>query len=270
MKHNVKNRALQRVITLLCAVVMLAALSGVAFAESYPRINDAADILTDAEEQALEAKAAQYAEDWGQDFLVYTTNSIGNKSASQAANNYFDESGYGLDSENSGVLFLLDMGGREYYMLTSGLSYYDLTDAEVDTICDAMVSDLSAGNYADAFDTYLDMVDELLAEGTDSQATSGSHSGLSEATKERLLMALASALVISVAFCVFGVMQLRSKVRQHSASDYVAGQGLHLTQRQDLYLYSNTTRVRRQENNGGGRGGGGGGGGHRGGGGGRF
>ncbi len=80
----------------------------------------------------------------------------------------------------------------------------------------------------------------------------------SDVLLERIGMGVLTGAVVAGVFCFVCLRQLKTAVRQHSASDYVTENGLHLTDRRDLYLFSNTVR-HRKENNQGGRGGHGGG-----------
>lgn len=88
-----------------------------------------------------------------------------------------------------------------------------------------------------------------------SNSAYGGASGSTMTYGQRIGLGFLTGAVVAGVFCFFCVRQLKTAVRQHSASDYVAGNGLHLTDRRDLYLYSNTVRIPRQ-NQGGGRGGG--------------
>lgn len=266
----------------LCGLCLCAtfALAMPAAAADYPLVNDEAALLSSSEVTALQEKAEEYSEKWQQDIVIYTTNDIGNSSAMEAADDYFDYSGFGQGDDYSGVVLLLDMGGREYWISTCGSTITALTDDGISYIGDEIIDDLSSGDYADAFDTYLDTVDALLAiadEGSpyDASNTGGissggsnssnngsnhsnhsnnsgsSQSGFTDEVLPVFFMAWCMALVVTLVFYGVGLWQLHSKKSQRSARDYLAGGGLRLTNRQDYYLYSTTRRVRKQENNGG-------------------
>ncbi len=89
-------------------------------------------------------------------------------------------------------------------------------------------------------------------------SSQGSSYNSSDILMQRIGMGVLTGALVAGVFCFICVRQLKTAVRQHSASDYVTGNGLHLTDRRDLYLFSNTVR-RRRENSQGGRGGHGGG-----------
>ncbi len=263
-KQALHSRPMQLLLALMLSLSVLFALTLTAHAADYPLVNDEAGLLTESEVARLQEKAEEYSEYWQQDIVIYTTNDIGNLSAMEAADDYFDYNGFGQGSNYSGVVLLLDMGGREYWISTTGDSITYITDYGIEYIGDEIINELSNGYYADAFDAYLDAVDYLF-----NQAASGkvydvsgasNHSSSSSSGQDWsyvFTMAFGTASMIAIVFCVFFIMQLHSKARKRSAADYVAGRGLNLTRSRDLYLYSNTRRVRKQENNGGGGGRGG-------------
>lgn len=71
------------------------------------------------------------------------------------------------------------------------------------------------------------------------------------------LLSLVLGVVIAAVAVLIMRASMNTKRMQHSASDYIKPGSFHLRTHQDMFLYSNVSKVRRQQNNNGGHGGGG-------------
>lgn len=81
------------------------------------------------------------------------------------ADDYFDYNGY----SDEGLLLLVDMGSREWWISTEGSCIEAFTDTEIQAIGEAVAGYLSAEDYKGAFDEFLWWVDYELSnyDGTD-------------------------------------------------------------------------------------------------------
>ncbi len=262
MKKCIKNSPLQMVFALLLSMVVAFAMAVPGAAADYPLINDEAGLLTESGKIALQAKAEEYSAKWQQDIAIYTTNDLGGLTDMEAADDYFDYNGFGQGDDYSGIVMLVYDNGYGYWISTCGQTIDAVTDYGIEYILDEVFYELQdEDDYDAAFDAYLDAVDELLSINASGKPYDiGNTSGVSGNSKSNQLIDGDVAGVLSMAwmmafggaliFCLIFVFQLRSKHSKHSASDYIIGQGLNLTRREDLYLYSSTSKVRRQEDSG--------------------
>lgn len=210
------------------------------------RLVDEADLLSASEEVALTSLLDEISERQGVDVVVLTVDSIGGKSPRAYADDYYDNNGY----RNDGILFLVSMESRDWYISTSGYGIEALTDEGIDYISQRFLDDLSDGNYASAFTTYAELCDEFI-----SQAKSGDPYDIGNMPKpafpwvKNILIALLVGFVI--AFIATAVMRARLKtVRAKSgAADYVKKDSFRLTGESDRYLYRNVTRRARPKDN---------------------
>ena len=148
------------VLALLLATMFCVLAFNTVFAAMPPRVIDDARLLTDSEKSELLSLVNEISERQGVDIVIVTVDSLGGKSARAFADDYYDYNGYGKD----GVLLLLAMNSREWYISTSGYGITALTDAGIDYISDRFLGDLSAGNYASAFTTYAELCDDFISE----------------------------------------------------------------------------------------------------------
>ena len=154
---------MKRVFCWILTLVLVLGLSIPAFAENdWPKIMDEAGLLTEEERAELEERAQSIANAYGMDVVIVTNDSLDGKTATEYADDYFDYNGYGLGEEESGTLLLVSMGERDWAISTKGTAIRAVTDWGNEQLQDAMLPDLSSGDYADAFNSYLDQLDSSL------------------------------------------------------------------------------------------------------------
>ena len=85
------------------------------------KVYDDGELLTDAEEERLQELLVETAKRTEQDLIVVTIRDNGGKEAGDYADDFYDEHGFGYEKDNgSGVLFLIDMDARDFYISTAG------------------------------------------------------------------------------------------------------------------------------------------------------
>lgn len=90
-------------------------------ASNHPaRLVDQAELLTAEEQQQIQAKLDEVSELHHCDAVVMTVNSLEGKTATEYADDAFDYDGYGLGEDKAGILFLVDMGDRNWATSTHG------------------------------------------------------------------------------------------------------------------------------------------------------
>ena len=211
--------------------------------ENPPLVVDYADLLTTSEENALSDKLEEISERQKLDVVVYTVDSLDGLSPMNYADDVYDYSGYGYGSNYDGILLLISMEDRDYWMTTCGYGITAFTDAGLDYIADQFLSDLSDGNYAEAFTIFADECDRFIT-----QARNGDPFDSHNLPKEpfSVVFNLAVALVIAfvIALIVVSIMkgQLKSVRTQAAAKNYVTPGSLNVTVSRDLFLYANVSR----------------------------
>lgn len=204
-----------------------------------PLLVDDADLLTADEEAALTQTLVRLSEEAGLSMVIVTESTIGNQSPMEYADDFFDQHDY----SSSGILLLLSMEDRDWWISTAGYGIVVVTDVGVDYLGECMVEDLSDGNYAKAFTAYLDGCEMLLE-----MAKNGTPYDVDTMPKEpfnvlgNLLVALGIGLVL--AFTVTAVMRgsLKSVRSQPAASDYQRPGSMQVTHARELFLYRTVDR----------------------------
>lgn len=208
--------------------VLILALAVPAMAAGELLVDDA-DILTSKEEKQLSKKLEEATEQCGMDVAIVTVDGLDGAEIRDYADDYYDYNGYADD----GVMLVVDMDSRQWWITGTGEGEDIFTSSVIDDIGEAFEEDLSEGNYADAFQTY---IEECIYYVEDPFNVGGT-----------LLVALVIGLIAALIVTGIWRAQLKSVRAKGSAADYVKAGSLSITGSHDLYLYSNVTKVRRQQ-----------------------
>ena len=229
------------IFSFLLALLLCVSLPTVAFAlEELPGedllLQDEAGLLSSGEALMLQGKLAQLSREYNVHICVATRSSsfsfgLGMDTLIETL---YDHNGYGYGSDKDGVLLLICMDVREYRILSKGAAADAISPNAIDQISDAIVSDLSDGDYLDAFDTFADQCAYYL---------DGHINGFPFDAGKSLLIALAIGLI--AAFIVTAILkgQLKSVRRQSQANVYVKPGSMRLTQSGDYFMYRNVSRT---------------------------
>ena len=208
-------------------------------AASDQNVYDDADLLNRTEELRLSEKLQEISRQYNAQIVVMTVSST-YVNTDIFAENIYDSMDIGYGDARDGVLLLVCMDVREYRILSNGFAGAAIAPGDIDSIGDAIVSDLSAGSYATAFDEFADQCAYYL---------DGYINGFPFNFRTNLTICLILGVVIGVivAFVLKG--QLKTVRKQNQANAYVQSGSMHVTVRSDLFLYRNISRTRKASSN---------------------
>lgn len=242
----------------LCLILSLLTLSVLASDRSgglsgNALVADYAELLTSSERQSLEQRARSISNAHGCEVIVLTVNSTGGKTAQDYADDYYVDHNYGFGSDHSGIMLLLDMGGRDWHVATRGSAISAFPDNDIDFMMSRLMDDLSGGNYYEAFETYYDYAEKILgvADGSLSQnevdeineefndymnGGSSKPNYVKKGIWSVILGALGGFIPVSAQKSA-----LKTVRKRNDASGYAKEGSLNLYVNRDTYLYSNVT-----------------------------
>lgn len=212
-------------------------------ADVAPRLVDQADLLSDDEERELLSKLDEISERQQVDLVVVTRKSLKGKSPMEYADDYYDQKGYGFGDEKDGILFLLSMEERDWYISTKGFGITAVTDAGLEYMSEQFLDDLKEGEYASAFTTFAEQCDDYVT-----QARTGSSYDVGNLPKEpfaffgRLILALGIGFFISLIATTIMRSKLKTVHSQPAADSYIKKGSINLTKENDLFLYRHVER----------------------------
>ena len=244
MKKKLLALLFSLVFCFLLAVPAVSAQSD-GFESEYARVQDLADLLTDSEESALTAKLDQLCPKLKMDIVIMTADTLDGQSIVAYADDTFDYGGFGYGEDKDGLLLLISMEDRNWYISTHGYGITVFTDAGIQYIGEQMKPDLSAGNYAAAFDTFLKLCNEFVL-----KARSGDPYDLHNLPREPFdLIWLPISIVVGFVIAFFAVGGMKAKLKtvrfQAAANSYMKEGSLNITDSRDLFLYHTVTRSAR-------------------------
>lgn len=219
-----------RMSSLFLCVLLIVALALPAAASS-PLVMDVANLMTNTEVSSLTEEAISIQEIWGLDVVVLTVPNLMGKTAESFADDYYDNNRYSPD----GVLFLLDIGSRQWHISTSGTAIDLLSDQDLMEIEDQVISYFSDGEFYEGFSWFFQILPGYL----DDDGGSG-------------VSLFASVLIgAAVAGIVILIMRgtMNTKKAQRSAVSYEVEGSYQLRTHQDLFLYSNISKREKPKNN---------------------
>ena len=256
-------------LTLLCLSPLAAAEDGLTVqisGSSGAYVVDNAGLLSASEEAALTELAESLSRRQQCDVVILTESGTGGKSPMDYADDYFDYNGYGYGADRSGILLLLSMAERDYWISTRGSAIQAFTDDGLEYLWSKCSAYFGDDDYYRGFRAYLNTADTMLS------AYNGtlSESALSDYQQDfdrflgkkgrpdlgfTILLSLAIGFLIALIFSASLKGQLKSVRMRYDAAGYKRPDSMHLERNRDIYLYANTTsRVIETRRSGGGGG----------------
>ncbi|MBQ3373540.1 MAG: TPM domain-containing protein [Oscillospiraceae bacterium] len=257
-----KRRTSILCLSLILLLATVSFLSQTALAESragkMPLIIDNAGVLSSSEISALTEKAQEISRTYACDTAVVFVRGLSGYSSIMAyTDDFFDYNGYGYNGTRDGVMLLVDVKGREYWISTLGFGIDAFTDAGQLYLKDQFVSYLSRGDWSGAADAFLSGCDRFLH-----QARNGNPYDIGNMPRKNFNLALLLGDV-GLGVLLGGLPLHKSKKEmknvkeQRDAEEYIYGKAPVLTQRDDRLLGRHVTRIPIPRDTGGSSGGGG-------------
>ncbi len=233
------------------------------------QVIDKANLLSASDVSRMNEIIARIENDHQVDMVVLTTYDVPNDYSESMwrvrdyADDFYDNGGYGMGEDFSGMLILLDMNNRVMWLSTGGVMIDYITDAREESILDRAYTYLSYGDYGDAMIAALDRVEYYMNKGRQEgsfrydevtgQRLSGYYNTLTSG--ELGVAALAGGGVALVIFLsISGSYSLKGSTYSYDRS---ANSSITLTRDDEVFVRQFTRRTPRSTGTHGGTGGGG-------------
>ena len=106
-------------VILIAFVVAISSLCMTFATEYMPRLVDKAELLSDSEKTELLYTLDEISERQQVDVVVLTVPSLEGASPMEYADDFYDNNGYGFGDNHDGILFLISMEERDWYISTT-------------------------------------------------------------------------------------------------------------------------------------------------------
>ena len=120
---------------------------------------DNAGLLSEQERSDLEDKLERISAEVKADVVVLTESDLNGQDVVAYADDFFDYNGYGQGKHYDGVLLMLAMDTRTWYISTSGSGIRAFTDYRIEVTGDDMMPYLRDGDYYGAFNEFADLAE---------------------------------------------------------------------------------------------------------------
>ena len=235
----------KRISVFLTVILLCLACAFPVWAETESRLADQAGLLDTDQKESLCNTLDEISERDQVDVVVVTVNSLEGKTAQAYAEDYFIDHGYGQGEDGDGILFLVDMGDRNWAIATHGYAIEAFTDAGQEYIMEQVKPYLSDGDYNEAFQMFAMECDDFIMQADEAEPYD---------VGANLLIALAVGLVAGVLITGNMRRKLKTVRKQDRAASYVRQGSMNVTRSNDFYIYSTVSKSakpKNEDNNGG-------------------
>ena len=203
------------------------------------RVVDESDLITDAEEQALDAKLAAYEQAHGIRILVGTVKNTHKQVLGKVANAVVDRIADG--GANGTIVLLLAPKERDFYISTDNKMRTRITDDDgIEHLAGQFVPSLKENKYAEGFTAFAAAVDEMVTYYEKEGKPFNPDAFL------LTIVALVGALIAAALVYWFIFANLSDSMLSvrsaHEADDYVERGSFRLTHRADVFLRTTESR----------------------------
>ena len=217
------------------------------FSEEYSRFQNPDGIMAEGDAEKLNEELDEISHRQNLDVTVVLVETFYGESVQAYADDLYDTCDYGYGDEKDGLLLLVSLKDRDWYISTFGYATTVFTDAGIQYIGEQIAPKLADGAYLEAFETYISQCDRFIA-----QAKKGKPYDTG-AMPRNLLSPIWLPISILVGFggalLIVGVYkgQLKSVRMQREAENYVREGSFQVTNRGDYFLYRHVSRTPKQQ-----------------------
>lgn len=209
------------------------------------KIYDYADLLSESEETDLFSQIQEYINTYEMDMAVVTIEENNKLSAMAYADDFYDYNDFGIGTDKSGVLFLIDMENREMWISTTGYAISIYTDSRIDSILDYAYNKISTEDYNGCVEQFIKYAKYYANLGSSYQSTSG-HEGYNKVQNNLSVFikgSLIISLIVTIIYIIIGLATHTKPKKQQNANLYISS-GIKLNKQLDNFVNQFVTKTR--------------------------
>lgn len=227
-------------------------------ADELTNVKDYLNYLQEDEKTNLQAEIDNIKSEYNLDAVIVITDNTEGKSSMEFADDYYDYNGYGVGSDYSGLLMLINMEQREVWISTTGRAIDIFTDSRISTMIKNITGYLADGKYYNASTIFLSDIADYASRGVPSgqhRVPMQQNSNLKPAPKltylqrvMRLLTSLVTyliALAISVITTILASLSSKGKV---TINNHTYEKQFSLRETRDDFIRQTVTKTKIERN----------------------
>lgn len=200
------------------------------------RLVDNGDLLTAEEEATLLENLNEISERQQFDIAIVTAEGLEGKTAEAYADDWYDYNGYGISENRDGLLLLISMENRDWWVSTCGFGITAVTDAGREYISEKFLPHLSDGNYYDAFMIFADLCDDFVTQAKTGEPYDVGNLPKGKVSSEWILIDLVIGLLLGKVVTKKQASKLKSVRKQRTAGNYVVPGSQMITYHADNFV----------------------------------
>ena len=238
----------RKIITIIVSLIFCMTLALPAAAmdggEHPPRLVDEAELLTGDEESSLVDKLDAVSDKWQCDVTIVTVDSLGSKTATEFADDYFDYNGYGYGNNDDGIMLVISMENRDWAITTHAFGIEAFTDAGQEFIMNKVIPPLGNESYYEAFSIFADQCDDFLEKARAGEPYD-SHNLPKESHAKLYILwiipCLIAGAILAFVLTIKEKKSLKSVMKKVGAGEYIGK--VEINEKHDKFLYRNLDKV---------------------------
>lgn len=238
----------RKIITIIVSLIFCMTLALPAAAmdggEHPPRLVDEAELLTGDEESSLVDKLDAVSDKWQCDVTIVTVDSLGSKTATEFADDYFDYNGYGYGNNDDGIMLVISMENRDWAITTHAFGIEAFTDAGQEFIMNKVIPPLGNESYYEAFSIFADQCDDFLEKARAGEPYD-SHNLPKESHAKLYILwiipCLIAGAILAFVLTIKEKKSLKSVMKKAGAGEYIGK--VEINEKHDKFLYRNLDKV---------------------------
>ena len=203
------------------------------------RFVDNAGLLSPSQASEIREMLDNISEAYNFDLVIVTEIDIGNISAMNYADDFFDYNGYGFGEEYDGCLFLQVINSRDFFFSTSGRGIRMMNNSALTALEDAVIKHLREDDYYQAYRAYVNRMEVYLELDAQGKTYSSFHNNYG--------IMVVIAWIISILAGIFIVSgwkkSMNTALPKTEASPYIIPGTLAFSDSRDRFLYSRVAKT---------------------------
>ena len=211
------------------------------------RVVDRAGVLDAVTLKNLNVLADSIREQYKCDVDVVFVKTTGQKSAQAAADDFYDTNDYGYGTDHDGIMLFVAVEDRTFAVSTFGYAIYAFTDYGQQYLDDQYLGYLSSNRWADGAKAFLETCGSLLYSARNGQPMDVQRSS----GKELMLRLIPLDLIAAFLFSFIPISSMKKKNKnveeKNDAFDYVRPDSFRLSFKNDRFMHSHISKIKKPD-----------------------